>query len=521
MKILLVEDDDVFVKVLARTLKIHHYTIDIVKDGETGWSYGSTFEYDLIILDVVLPHLDGISLCKRFRAEGYVTPILLLTSQDINTAKVQGLDAGADDYVVKPFDPAELLARIRALLRRGSTNPFPLLTCGDLMLNPSTCEVSYQGQQVALTRKEYELLELMMRNSQHVFSTDELLEHLWSSEEFPSEATVRSHIRRLRQKLATTGAPPDFIATLHGQGYYLKASEKESSQILAAVLAPNTERTAPIDPQIYLRSAGSSISATQQQYIDFLNATWTKTKSDSLSQIAVLLQTVNDLLTNRLTPEAQMQAKHVAHKLAGTLGIFGLDQAVHLSRQLEDWLGSQETVGLDQAPLMQTLVLELEQEVDQTTQIQLAQPPQAFTPTLLLVSTDAHFNQSMELIATMRSIQFKVLTTLDLNPTLDAIAKALPGGEYLPCVILLRFPAKSLIGDADRSSSEVRQLLQILQACIHRYPNFPIVVMADRADLGGRLEIIRRGAKLFLDRSTPTEQVISAAVDQLQHFAIQ
>jgi DNA-binding response OmpR family regulator len=222
MKILLVEDDDVFIKVLTRTLKAHHYIIDTVKDGEMGWTYGSTFEYDLIMIDIVLPKLDGISLCKRFRAEGYATPILLLTSQDNSSARVQGLDAGADDYVVKPFDQAELVARMRALVRRGSTNPFPLLTWGDLILNPSTCEVSYQGQNLALTTKEYELLELMMRDSQHVFSTDELLDHLWSSEKFPSEATVRSHIRRVRNKLVAIGAPQDFIATLHGRGYYLK-----------------------------------------------------------------------------------------------------------------------------------------------------------------------------------------------------------------------------------------------------------------------------------------------------------
>ncbi|HEY9882396.1 MAG TPA: response regulator transcription factor, partial [Thermosynechococcaceae cyanobacterium] len=235
MKILLVEDDDVLIKVLTKTLKAHHYIIDAVKDGEMGWTYGSTFEYDLIVLDVVLPKLDGISLCKRFRAEGYVTPILLLTSQTANSAKVQGLDAGADDYVVKPFDQAELAARMRALLRRGSPNPYPLLTWGDLMLNPSTCEVSYRGQRLDLTTKEYELLELMLRDSQHVFSSDELLDHLWSSEKFPSEATVRSHIRRVRHKLVAIGAPHDFIATLHGRGYYLKAPQADAATPQAAV----------------------------------------------------------------------------------------------------------------------------------------------------------------------------------------------------------------------------------------------------------------------------------------------
>ena len=223
MKILLIDDDDFTGDLLTRSLAEYHYVVDTVKDGEMGWTYGSTFDYDLIILDIKLPKLDGISLCQRFRAEGYTTPILLLTAQNTTTAKVNALDAGADDYVVKPFDIAELSARIRALLRRSSANPFPLLTWGDLLLNPSSCEVTYNAQPLALTTKEYELLELFMRESQHVFSTNEILGRLWSSEEFPSEATVRSHIRRVRHKLVTAGAPSDFIATVHGRGYFLKA----------------------------------------------------------------------------------------------------------------------------------------------------------------------------------------------------------------------------------------------------------------------------------------------------------
>jgi len=187
-----------------------------------GWTYGSSFEYDLILLDIVLPKLDGMSLCKRFRAEGYMTPIILLTDQGQIIAKVAGLDAGADDYVVKPFNMAELSARIRAVLRRSIANPSPVLTWGDLFLNLSTCEVTYNGQPLVLTTKEYELLELLLRDSQHVLSTDEILDRLWSSEEFPSEATVRSHIRRVRQKLGLAGAPADFISTVHGRGYYLK-----------------------------------------------------------------------------------------------------------------------------------------------------------------------------------------------------------------------------------------------------------------------------------------------------------
>ena len=226
MKILLIEDDEVLIAILTKSLTEHHYIIDVVNDGNMGWTYGTTFDYDLILLDVILPKTDGIRLCRQFRAEGYTTPIMLLSSQNISTAKIAGLDAGADDYVVKPFDIAELIARIRALLRRSNASSSPLLLCGDLLLDPSTSKVSYSNQPLTLTNKEYELLELLLRDSQHLLSSDEILDRLWSSDEFPSEATVRSHIRRLRHKLVAAGAPPDFIATVHGRGYYLKSADR-------------------------------------------------------------------------------------------------------------------------------------------------------------------------------------------------------------------------------------------------------------------------------------------------------
>ncbi|MFN9649658.1 MAG: response regulator transcription factor, partial [Pseudanabaena sp.] len=218
MKILLVEDDEVLIAVLTKALTEHRYIVDVVKDGEMAWSYGSTFDYDLIILDIGLPKLDGITLCQRFRAENYSMPILLLTAQSDSTSKVSGLDAGADDYVVKPFDIAELIARIRALLRRSNAISLPIIVWGDLLLNPSTCEVSYNNLPLTLTNKEYELLEILLRDSHHLLSVEEILDRLWSSDEFPSEATVRSLIRGLRRKLVAAGAPSDFIATVHGRG---------------------------------------------------------------------------------------------------------------------------------------------------------------------------------------------------------------------------------------------------------------------------------------------------------------
>ena len=246
MKILLIEADVSVITAFNHSLSAYRYVIDTVTDGETGWIYATTFEYDLIVLDVCLPKLDGLSFCHRFRAEGYLAPILLLTAKGTSSDKVKGLDAGADDYVLKPFDSDELSARIRALLRRSSASPFPQMAWGDLVLNSSTCEVSYCDRPLTLTTKEYELLELFLRDCHCVYSAEEILDRLWSSEEFPAEATVRSHLRRLRKKLFDAGAPPDFIATLHGRGYYLKAPLEESQKLTLST--PIDVSAQPPDP---------------------------------------------------------------------------------------------------------------------------------------------------------------------------------------------------------------------------------------------------------------------------------
>jgi len=223
MKILLVEDNQYLAEILAQALTEQHYVVDIASDGQAGWELVTAFTYDLILLDVVLPKLDGISLCRRLRSQGHHMPILLLTAQDTSTNKVLGLDAGADDYVVKPFDLQELAARVRALLRRGNVALSPTLEWRGLRLDPSTYEVSYDGQLLHLTPKEYSLLELFLRNSRRVLNRSAILEHLWSSfEDPPEETTIKSHIKGLRQKLKTAGAPPDFIETIYGLGYRLK-----------------------------------------------------------------------------------------------------------------------------------------------------------------------------------------------------------------------------------------------------------------------------------------------------------
>lgn len=221
MRILLVEDDINLAETLAEALTDQRYVVDIATDGETGWHQAKTLDYDLMVLDVMLPELDGISLCQRLRSHGHSLPILMLTACDTLNDEVTGLDVGADDYVVKPVDLQKLFARIRALLRRGSLASSPILEWGNLHLNPSTYEVGYGDIPIHLTPKEYSLLELLLRNGRRVLSRKVMIEHVWSLESPPEEHTVKVHIRGLRQKLKAVGAGDELIETVHGIGYRL------------------------------------------------------------------------------------------------------------------------------------------------------------------------------------------------------------------------------------------------------------------------------------------------------------
>lgn len=222
MRLLLVEDDEQLVDALVEILTDkQHYIVDAAGDGEIGWQFVEAAPYDLIVLDVMLPKLDGIRFCQRLREREYMTPVLMLTAKDASGDRVMGLDAGADDYVLKPFDLPELLARIRALLRRGNTAMPPILEWGDLRFDPSKCEVTYQGQPLHLTPKEYGLLELLLRHQGRILSRSTIIDRLWSFDNPPSENTVKVHLKSLRKKLKAVGVPANAVETVYGQGYRL------------------------------------------------------------------------------------------------------------------------------------------------------------------------------------------------------------------------------------------------------------------------------------------------------------
>ena len=195
MRILLVDDDEALMDTLANPLIHQRYAVDVTTDGQSAQGYLDMFSYDLVVLDLNLPDGSGIQFCQMFREAGYEQPILMLSATNTPADKVKALDAGADDYVVKPFDLDELNARIRALLRREQVVLPTVLQLGGINLDPSTCETTYKGAPVHLTPKEFALLELFLRRPNQVYSLDAIIDHLWAFENPPGEDAVRTHIK--------------------------------------------------------------------------------------------------------------------------------------------------------------------------------------------------------------------------------------------------------------------------------------------------------------------------------------
>jgi DNA-binding response OmpR family regulator len=225
MRILLVEDDSRLADSLAEVLLAQRYIVDLARDGEAGWQQLTSAPYDLILMDVTLPKLDGLGLCGRMRDRGLTTPVLMLTARDTSSDKIMGLDAGADAYMVKPFHLEELLAQVRALLRRGQTSFTPVLSWGLLTLDPSSYEVSYSRTPIHLTPKEFALMEALLRYGRRVLSRTAIIDQIWHWQEAPEDNTIKSYIKTLRAKLKEAGAPKDLIETVYGLGYRLKTMD--------------------------------------------------------------------------------------------------------------------------------------------------------------------------------------------------------------------------------------------------------------------------------------------------------
>lgn len=224
MLILLVEDDPAQLEPLQTALSQVGHIVDAVEDGSTAQWLINEKSYDLLILDWMLPQVSGVQICRQYRNLGNTSPVLMLTAKDTTTDKVDGLDAGADDYIVKPVDVLELLARVRALGRRSPLWTGDTLTLGDLQLDLTSLNLARRKKKIQLSVREFQLMEYLMRHPQQVLSRDQIEQALWSWGSEPESNAVTTLVRRLRQRLATVGAK-DWLETVYGMGYRLNVRD--------------------------------------------------------------------------------------------------------------------------------------------------------------------------------------------------------------------------------------------------------------------------------------------------------
>ncbi len=220
MRILVVEDEKDMAEAIASGLRKQGYAADIALDGEEALRSFEVNEYDLLLLDLNLPKVDGIEVCKKIRAGGSSTGILMLTARSGLDDRVNGLDLGADDYLVKPFHFPELLARVRALLRREGMPRPAILRIGELVLDPNALKGYFKSSEIAFTIKEFAIVEYLMRNAGRIVSQEELLEHVWNEDANLFTQTIKVHMKNIRKKLDAAGAG-ELITTVKGRGYML------------------------------------------------------------------------------------------------------------------------------------------------------------------------------------------------------------------------------------------------------------------------------------------------------------
>ncbi len=220
MRLLVVEDEVELAQALSTGLRRQGYAVDIALDGEQALSLIEVNEYDLVVLDLNLPKIDGIEVCRWIRASGSAMGILMLTARSAVNDRVIGLDHGADDYLVKPFHFPELLARIRAILRREGETRHTILRIGELVIDPNALKGFYRGQEISFTVKEFAILEYLMRNAGRVVSQEELLEHVWNEDANLFTQTIKVHMKNIRKKLKNA-SDDDLISTVKGRGYII------------------------------------------------------------------------------------------------------------------------------------------------------------------------------------------------------------------------------------------------------------------------------------------------------------
>jgi DNA-binding response OmpR family regulator len=483
-KILLVDDDKLLSATLAKVLEANNYAIDLANDGQAGLELATAVEYDLILLDVQVPKLDGIKLCRQLRSQGYNKPILLLTGNDSDADVVAGFDAGADDYISKPCAAEVLLARIRTLLRRSNAispataknQSANILTWGNLSLDLDSGRVTFGEQVIPLTAKEYNLLELFLRNPDRIFSRNTILDRLWGFDNAPSDRAINTHIKDIRKKLKGGGLTEEIIETVYGMGYRLKPRPQS---------APSNSNNSVTDSTSKPQSSPgdrSTIDKVLERFRGVFN-----------QQVVVLKQAKTALLAGKLATELQQAAKHEAHKLGGSLASFGYPEGSKLARSAEHLLLKNQPFTTEEITQLSEVVTALQQELAKPPITLTAAPvPTVLSHRVLVVDDDAALTERLKVESEAWGLRIKIAPNLATARSRLTLS--------MPDVILL-----------DLSFSETEEDgLTLLRELTERSPDLPVIVFTGRDSLADRLAVSRLGAKQFLHKPATTEQIFRA-----------
>ncbi|WAL61998.1 response regulator [Thermocoleostomius sinensis] len=496
MKILLVEDDIPSASVLSEVITAQHYTVDVASDGEMGLYMATSWEYDLVLLDLLIPKLDGISLCRQLRHHGFQKPILLLTAKDSSSDIVRGLDAGADDYVTKPYDLSELLARMRALLRRGQASLAPtLLTWEQLCVNPVSAEVTYQEQVLSLSPKEYGLLGLFLRNPQRIFSRSDIIDRLWSIDASPSEGAVTNLIKDLRQKLKAAGMKTDLLETVYGLGYRLKPPPTQSATSAHSKPGAKDSSKSKASTASATEPVATQKPALQPKDLTSIYKVLERYQHTFAARVVTLEDIQPWLQAGTLSQPQQQTAAQEAHRLAGALGSFGYEAGSRLARSIEQLLIQDARLAPAQIAQFTELITQLKHELAKppTPLVdRLPSPPDAST--VLVVDADTTFTHPLQQAALAWGLQVDVATNF-------TIAKQ-KMSDALPEAVLL-------------SLSDLAQDASLLQELAEQFSTVPVLVVTGEDRLTDRVVVSRFSIKRFLHKPISPTEVLEAIVQVL------
>jgi diguanylate cyclase (GGDEF)-like protein len=493
MKVLLVEDDTPTRELLTFHLTAARYTVEQAADGVAALELATGLVYDLMVLDVQIPRLDGISLCRQVRAQGITTPILILTAHADEDNIVTGLDAGADDYVAKPFEISQVLARIRALLRRGDRAPAaPALQWGDLSLDPALAQVTYQGRVIAIPPKEYSLLELFLRYPRRVFSRSTILDHLWTLDDSPTEGAVTNLVKDLRHRLKRSGVAEPVIQTVYGLGYRLR--ERPTMPTL-----PQLQQGAGLEPAV--SDQVTAIAQSPGAQSPGLEAIAARFRRSIQRRLGVLEDAVRVLQAGGLTAQQQEVAWGEAHRLAGGLGTFGNEAGSVLARRIEHLLQTKQPLEAATVAELSSCFLELKQV--------LATPspalggerddpkPGAPLPVVVTLAVSLTLLEQLRQAANSRNWQIKSADTLD---TLTQLVAQCP----IDAIILTLDPMLP-------PQEKLARLRTVRQA----HSKVPLLVLTSEDSLEERVQVVRLGGDRYLVTPVTANQVFDT-LDQLR-----